>query len=231
MTVIEIRDLWKRYPGTWALRGVTLTVPRGRVVGILGENGSGKSTLFRILAGLTRPSRGLVRIFGEPPSWRIRASLAYLPEVDFLYGWMRIPEVFRFASAFFRDWDMEKAWSLLEKVRLGPDRRVGELSKGQRARLKLVLAFARPAQILLLDEPLSGIDPASRRDILDLLLSEYRYGEQTVLISTHLVRDVETLIDDVVFLREGEIVLQGRADDLRDRYGKSLEDLFREVFP
>ncbi len=230
MTVIEIRDLWKRYPGTWALRGVTLTVPRGRVVGILGENGSGKSTLFRIVVGLDRPTRGTIRVFGERPSWRTRERLAYLPEVDALYRWMRIPELLRFAGAFYEGWDMAKAMDLVSRLRLRPEAKVGELSRGQRARLKLVLAFAWPAPLLLLDEPLSGIDPASRLDILDVLLREYRYGEQTILISTHLVRDVETFLDDVVFLKEGEVILSGQADDLRARFGKSLEEIFREVY-
>lgn len=230
MTVIEVQELWKRYPHTWALQGVSFSVPRGRVVGILGENGSGKSTLFRILMGLARPTRGEVRIFGERPSWKTRARMAYLPEVDAFYRWMKIPELFRFAEAFYEGWDRDKAMELLTRVRLKPNVRIGELSRGQRARLKLVLAFAWPADLLLLDEPLSGIDPASRLDILDVLLREYRYGEQTILISTHLVRDVETFLDDVIFLKEGEIVLSGKADDLRARYEKSLEEIFREVY-
>lgn len=230
MAVIEVQNVWKKYPHTWALRDVSFSAPEGKVVGILGENGSGKSTLFRILMGLARPTRGEVRVFGEPPSWRTRARIAYLPEVDTFYRWMRIPELFRFVGAFYEGWDMDKAMELLSRVRLNPNVRIGELSKGQRARLKLVLAFAWPADLLLLDEPLSGIDPASRLDILDLLLREYRFGEQTILISTHLVRDVETFLDDVMFLKEGEIVLSGAADDLRASYGKSLEEIFREVY-
>jgi len=230
MTVIEVQNVWKRYRNTWALRGVSLAVPRGRVVGILGENGAGKSTLFRLLVGLNRPTRGEVWVFGERPSWRTRQNLAYVPEVDALHRWMRIPELLRFASAFYPGWDMAKALDLVSRLRLRPEAKIGELSRGQRARLKLVLAFAWPAPLLLLDEPLSGIDPASRLDILDLLLREYRYGEQTILISTHLVRDVETFLDDVIFLKEGEVVLSGPADDLRDRFGKSLEEIFREVY-
>lgn len=228
--VVHVENLWKRYPHTWALRGIHLTVPPGRIVGILGENGSGKSTFFRILTGLARPTRGKVQVLGQPPSWRTRKEIAYLPEVDTFYQWMRIPQLFHFMAAFYPQWNLSKAYELLEKVRLRPTLHIGELSKGQRARLKLVLTFARPASLLLLDEPLGGIDPASRLTILDILLHEYRYTEQTILISTHLVRDVETFLDDAIFIREGEIVLQGPADELRDRYGKSLEEIFQEVF-
>lgn len=229
MVAIEVEDLWKRYPGTWALRGMTFQARKGRVLGVLGENGSGKSTLFRILAGITRPTRGTVRVLGLPPGPRAQRRLSYLPEVDPFYPWMRVGELLDFAAAFYPGWDPEKSRELLAFMGLSPDRKVGELSKGQRARLKVVVAFSWPSDLVLMDEPLGGIDPPSRKRILSALFSEFRYGEQTIVLSTHLVSEVEEFIEDVIYLRDGEITLMGEADRLRAERGKSLSELFEEV--
>ena len=230
MTIVEVQDLWKRYPGSTALRGVSLQVPRGVVLGVLGENGSGKSTLLRILAGVSRPSRGTVRVLGrDPRDAAVRRHIAFLPEVTPYDPWMRVRGLLDFLQPFYPGWDSQKARMLLDALQLDPDRRIGELSKGQQARLKLATAFAWPSDLVLLDEPLGGIDPPSRHRILHTLFSEFRYGEQTIVLSTHLVQEVEEFLETVVFLHHGEVALQGSADDLRARTGKSLLELFEEV--
>ncbi len=224
--MVRVEDLWKKYAGAWALRGVSLTVARGRVLGVLGENGSGKSTLFRILAGVTRPTRGRARIGQNPAGFATRPVVSYLPEVDPFYSWMRVAEQLSFLSSFHATWDAERARRLLDFMDLPEDRRVGALSRGQRARLKVVSAFSWSPEVVLMDEPLGGIDPPSRRRILDSLFGEFRHPEQTVLISTHLVSEVDPFIEDVLFLRDGETYASGRRDQLQQEHGKSLSEIF-----
>lgn len=227
--MVEINDLWKRYPGTWALRGVTLQVPQGRVVGLLGENGSGKSTLFRILAGATRPTKGDVRLLDRPVGVDTRRVTAYLPEVDPYYAWMKVGEQLSYLAEFYPGWDWDKANDLVQLMGLDPASKLGTLSKGMRARVKVVAAFAWPSALVLLDEPLGGIDPPSRRRIMEALFHEYRSGEQTILVSTHLVTEIEEFVEDVAYIRDGEIVLEGNADALREEHGASLSGIFDTV--
>ncbi len=227
--MVEIQNLWKKYPGTWALRGIGLEVEAGRVLGVLGENGSGKSTMFRILAGVTRPTEGRVEIQGMPVGVKTKRIVSYLPEVDPFYAWMKVPELLKFLSAFYPEWDMDKAYDLLRFMEVPEDRKVGTLSRGQRARLKVVFAFCWPSLLVLMDEPLGGIDPPSRKRILNALFNEFRGEEQSILISTHLVSEVEEFIEDVIYLRDGEIPISGNADQLREEKGKSLSEIFEEV--
>jgi ABC-2 type transport system ATP-binding protein len=227
--MIAVDNLWKTYPGTTALRGVSLGVDKGRVVGVLGENGSGKSTLFKVIAGVARASEGRVEINGLEIGTETRRMVSYLPEVSPFYDWMTIGEQLEFVAAFYPDWQPEKERELLELMRLEANRKIGVLSDGQKARLKVVVAFARPSAVVLMDEPFGRIDPPSRRRILEALLREYRMGEQTILISTHLVDEIEELIEEVVFLREGEIALKGNSDELRSQRNQSLCDIFEEV--
>lgn len=228
--LVEIDGLQKHYFRARALDGVDLRVFRGEILGLLGPNGSGKSTLLKSIAGLIRPTAGRVLIAGRPPSAATRALVAYLPETDHLYAWMTVRETLDFVSAFFADWDAERATALLEFMKLDAERRVGDLSKGQRARLKLVLALARRAPLVLLDEPLSGIDPPSRARILGAIAGEYRLGEQTVILATHAVAEAEGLFDRVLFLREGRVALCGTAEDLRAGHGRSIQDLWERVY-
>jgi len=227
--MIEIENLTKRYLTAAALRGVSMAVEAGRLVGVLGENGSGKSTLFKILAGVTRPTTGTVQIDGHSIGVETRAQTAYLPEIDPFYTWMRVAEQLDFLAPFYAGWDGAKSRVLLESLKLDADRKIGELSHGQRARLKVAAAFSWPSQVVLMDEPLGGIDPPSRRRILKALMSEFRYGQQTILISTHLVSEVEEYVDDVFYLRQGEVALSGQADALRSDRGQSLSEIFEEV--
>ena len=227
--MIDVRSLWKRYPGTWALRGISFQVARGRVQGVLGENGSGKSTLFRILAGLTRPSRGIAEVMGQKVGAKTRQDVAYLPEINPFYDWMKVREQIEFLAAFYPLWDLDKSRALLDFMGLDADKKVGALSRGQKGRLKVVCGFSWPSELVLMDEPLAGIDPPSRKRIVQALFNEFRFGEQTILISTHLVHEVGEFIEDVMFLKEGEIALSGNADALREERGESLSEMFEQV--
>lgn len=229
MATVEVTELTKRYRRTHALRGIDLRFDKGSIVGILGENGSGKSTLFRILAGVTRPSGGEVRINGMGVGVDTRRITAYLPEIDAFYAWMSIEEQLAFLAHFYPGWDAVKARELTDFMKLDGGARIGELSKGQRARLKFVAAFAWPSDLVLMDEPLGGIDPPSRTRILRAMVQEFRAEEQTILISTHLVSEIEGFVEEAVFLRDGEIALQGNADALRADGGGSLSQMFEEV--
>ena len=227
---LVVRDLRKKYPKVEALRGVDLTLPQGEIWGLLGPNGSGKSTLLKCIVGLVQPDGGNIEILGHMPSRHTKAQIAYVPEVENLYRWMTIRQAIDFTATFYDDWEEERVAGLLDFMGLDPAKKVSSLSKGMRARLKLILALARKAPLLLLDEPFSGIDPASRDRIVEGIVRQFKSEEQTMVISTHAVGDTEQLFDAVVFLDEGTINLQGNAEDLRTQYGKSINDLFKEVF-
>lgn len=227
--MVEFRGVHKRFPGAEALRGVSFALPTGQIIGLLGPNGSGKSTLLKLAAGLYRPNAGTVLIAGRPPDRRTKAMVAYSPEVDHLYPWMTVRETLRFVGAFFDDWDEQRADRLREFMGLRSGQKVGAMSKGMRARLRLVLALARSAPLVLLDEPLSGIDPPSRRRIVDAIVSEYRAGQQTIIISTHEVLETEPLFDYLLMLQAGIVKLQGDAEELRARYGTSVQGIMEEV--
>ncbi|MEW6749409.1 MAG: ABC transporter ATP-binding protein [Candidatus Latescibacterota bacterium] len=227
--MLEVQGLSKRYGRRTVLRGVSFSLQEGRILGILGENGSGKSTLLKIVAGVTPATAGRVLLDGEEVGTRTRAKTAYLPEVNPYYGWMRVREQLGFLSAFYAGWDMAKANGLLEFMGLDPESRIAELSLGQRARLKTVAGFSWPSAVVVLDEPFGGIDPPARRRILQSLIREFRSGEQTIVISTHLVDEVEEIIEQVLFLRQGEVAIQGTADELRAARGQSLSGMFEEV--
>lgn len=227
---LEVRNLRKRYPRVEALKGVTLTIPQGEICGLLGPNGSGKSTLLKCVAGLLHPDGGEIKVLGARTSRQTKAQMAFVPELESLYRWMTVREVLDFTAAFYPDWQSEIEGELLEFMRLDPKAKVGTLSKGMRTRLRLVLALARKAPLILLDEPLSGIDPSSRDRIIEGIVRQFKGEEQTIIISTHAVGDTEQLFDSVVFLHGGTIALQGYADDLRTSRGKSINDLFKEVF-
>lgn len=225
-----MRGLRKKYPKVEALKGVDLTLPKGEIWALLGPNGSGKSTLLKCVMGLVRPDQGEISICGEPPSRLTKALVAYVPEVESFYRWMTVRQVLDFTAAFYPDWQEEKARELVEFMRLTPTAKVSSLSKGMRARLRLIAALARQAPLVLLDEPFSGIDPSSRDRIVEGIVREFKGEEQTMILSTHAVGDTEQLFDGVVFLDEGTVNLQGSAEELRNRYGKSINDLFKEVF-
>ncbi len=227
--IVEVRNLWKKFPGTIALQDFNLILEKGKVLGLIGPNGSGKTTLLSILAGLKSPTSGTVRVFGRTPGSKTRQFTAYVPEIDHLYRWMEVGEIIDFFSKFYPDWDNDKCKNLIEFFDLDPKRKISTLSRGFRSRLKLLLALSSESKLLLLDEPLSGIDPISRSKVLEAFLKWFRFGEQTVIFSTHIVREAEKLFDYVIFLDRGRVALEGEPDELRARFGKSIEEIMLEV--
>lgn len=228
--LLEVNGLHKEYDGKWALAGLDLHLEQGRILGLLGPNGSGKSTLLKIIAGLVKPTRGEVKLAGRVPGRQTKSDIAYLPETDCLYREMTVRGTVQYVSTFYDDWDSEKAKELLGFMELDGRTPVTTLSRGMRARLKLVLALSRRAPLMLLDEPLSGIDPKSRSRIVRAIVGEYRPEQGSVIVSTHEVIQAEGAFDDVVFLERGRVKLAGNAEDLRSQHGKSLEALFEEVY-
>lgn len=226
---VTVENLTKRYPGTDALNGVSFSVEKGRVVGVLGENGAGKSTLFKCMATVARPTKGTITIGGMKTGLETRKITAFLPEINPFYEWMKVMEQMEFLSVFYEGWDLDKTRDLLKFLDLPEDKKIGTLSRGQQAKLKTAFAFSWPAELVLMDEPLGGIDPPARKKIVRALFQEFRAGEQTILMSTHIVDEVEEFIEEVVFLKKGEVALTGEADRIREERGVSLEGLFEEV--
>lgn len=228
--VIELSGIHKRYLLKHALRGIDLQIKRGTIVGLLGPNGSGKSTLLKMLAGLIYPTSGTILVNGREPDVRNKAHIAYLPEIDNLYGWMTVKETLDFISGFYADWEPDKATAMTAALELDPKMKVRNLSKGLRARLKLIAALSRGVPLVLLDEPFSGIDPASRGRIIRSIVSEFRADEQTIVLSTHSVKESEPMFDEVIFLKDGKVHVHDTAENLRAEYGCSLENLWEKVY-
>lgn len=227
---LRTEALRKNYGRKAALDGLDLQLEQGRILGLLGPNGSGKSTLLKVIAGLVQPTGGRVTVLGRRPGPQTKRQVAYLPEGDCLYREMTVGGTLRYIAAFYDDWDRARAAELLTFMELDPKMSVTSLSRGMRARLKLVLALSRRAPLVLLDEPLSGIDPYSRSRIVRAIVGQYRPEQASMIISTHEVIQAESVFDDVVFLGAGRVKLAGQAEDLRARHGRSLEDLFEEVY-
>ena len=228
-TCLECRDLSKRFGSVQALDGVTLSIAPGRVVGLLGPNGSGKTTLIKLATGLLTPTSGEVRICGALPGKETKAVVSYLPDRPCLPEWMSADELMDYFADFFEDFDRSRAADMMARLRLNPHMKYGQMSKGTREKVQLILVMSRRARLYLLDEPIGGVDPATRDYILDTIIRNYDESA-SVLISTHLISDVENVLDDVIFLREGRVTLQASVDDIRAQYGKSVDALFREVF-
>lgn len=228
--MLQVGGLRKRFGSKMALDGLDLKLDRGRILGLVGPNGSGKSTLLKVIAGLVQPTAGRAAILGRRPGPQTKRQVVYLPEGDCLYREMTVGGTLKYVSTFFEDWNQAKALELLTFMELEARTPIVTLSRGMRARLKLVLALARRAPLVLLDEPLSGIDPLSRSRIVRAIVGQYRPEEAGMIISTHEVMQAEPVFDDVVFLEAGRIKLSGQAEELRARHGRSLEELFEEVY-
>jgi ABC-2 type transport system ATP-binding protein len=212
-----------------ALIDINLKFQEGKIYGILGPNGSGKTTLMKVIADLHEQSAGEVLICGEKPSHHTRAYVAYMPTENFVYGWMRVKDAVSFYKDMYKDFDLNRANDLLKFMELDMNQRVSSLSTGQRARLKITLIISRRARIYMLDEPLNGLDPISRTKIKECIIEQFN-AEGVMLISTHLVNEIEQILDEVIFLNEGRVILEGETEALRIQHGKSLEDIYREVY-
>lgn len=227
--MIEFKEVTKSFGPVLALDRLSITIPKGRIVGLFGPNGAGKSTALKLAMGLNRPDQGLVTVDGcEPTAYK--EHMAFLPEVDHLYSWMTLKQAAGFMRSFYSDWDEQKYHELLGFLNISEDMKLSKISKGQRAKCKLLLVVARQAPYLLLDEPLSGIDIFTRDQIIQTLIRDFREGEQTIIISTHEIHEVESLVDDVIFLDKGQVRLAGEAEELRNEHGMSVVDIIKEVF-
>ena len=228
-TTIVCEKLCKSYAGTQALRDVDLRLPAGRIVGLLGPNGPGKTTLIKILAGLLCPTSGQATICGEPIGVSTKARVSYLPDKMYYAGWMRANDLMELFSDFYADFRRDRAEAMCRALGIDLSAKVKSMSKGTKEKLQLILVMCRQASVYLLDEPIAGVDPAAREFILQTILTNYS-PESTVLISTHLIADVEPVLDEAVFLKDGSVVIYDAVDNIRTREGKSLDAVFRDVF-
>lgn len=227
--ILQCNELKKRYGGKVALRDVNLQLERGRIIGLLGPNGSGKTTLIKLANGLLTPTSGQILISGNPPSAQTKNIVAYLPERSYLSEWMRVRDILGYFEDFYDNFDRAKAGDMLLRLDISEDDRLKTMSKGTKEKVQLILVMSRKAELYLLDEPIGGVDPAARDFILDTIITNYSENA-TVVISTHLISDIEKVLDEVVFINKGEITLQMTVDEIRAEKGTSVDALFREVF-
>ena len=229
MAVLECKDLSKHYGSAPALSHVCLAVGPGRIVGLLGPNGSGKTTLIKLANGLLTPSEGTVTVCGKAPGKETRAAVSYLPERTAIPTWMSTAQLLEFYRDFYPDFRMEAAREMLDHLDIRPGQRIKQMSKGTREKVQLIMVMSRAAQLYLLDEPIGGVDPATRDYILSTIIGNYN-PDAAVVISTHLIADVEKVLDEVLFLNRGQLMLQAGVDQIREEKGMSVDALFREVF-
>ena len=227
--VVECRGLAKKYKGLWALNHVDLKLERGKIIGLVGPNGSGKTTLIKLLNGLLVPTEGEILINGIAPGPETKARVSYLPDNNYLSNWMTVEQMIEFYGDFYPDFDEKKAYAMLESLGLNAKQKFKTMSKGMKEKVQLVLVMSRDADLYCLDEPIAGVDPAARDYILRTVIANYAEGA-TVLISTHLIADVEKVLDEVVFIRNGEIIRHTAVEELREQYDRSVDALFREEF-
>ncbi len=227
--LIACENLNKRFGLKYALKDVNLSLGPGKIVGLLGPNGSGKTTLIKLLCGLLQPTSGQVLVLGNAPGRESKAGVSYLPDRMYFADWMVAGDLMDYFEDFYADFDRGKVEQMCASLGIEKRDRIKTMSKGTKEKLQLALVMCRQAQIYLLDEPIAGVDPAARDFILDTILRNYN-PQATVVISTHLIADVEKVLDEVIFLKEGEIVCHDSVDNLREREGKSVDTLFREVF-
>lgn len=229
MALIEIEGLYKSYNKLLALNNLNLSLEGGQIVGLLGPNGSGKTTLIKILNDLLKADRGNILIDGKNPSTETKEVVAYLPDRNSLPDYMKIKDLINMQADFFKDFDAHKANSMIEDLGINTNIRFKSLSKGMGEKVQLALVMSRKAKVYLLDEPIGGVDPAARDYILRTIISNYN-PESVVIISTHLISEIESVLDDVIFIENGEIVLHKSPDLIREEYAKEVDELFREVF-
>jgi len=227
--LVQFEHVSKQYGSKKVLDDVSFTIEPGKIYGLLGPNGSGKSTTIKIINDLLQPTSGTVLVNGKVPGVESKQIISYLPDRNYLSDWMKVEDTFKLFGDFYADFDRKRAEEMLRSLNIEASARLKTLSKGTLEKVQLILIMARKAKLYVLDEPIAGVDPAARDYILQTILSNY--GEDSsILISTHLITDIEKILDEVLFLQNGKIVLQGAVDDIRADHGKSIDGLFREVF-
>jgi len=228
--LVEIVGLTKSYnTNSVAVNNITLTLPKGKIIGLLGPNGSGKTTLIKMMNGLLTPTAGSIKINGKYVGVETKARVAYLPDRTYLGGNQKISDIFDYFEDFYEDFSREKALEMLQTLNIDPSQKMKTLSKGTKEKVQLILVMSRNADLYILDEPIAGVDPAARDYILRTIINNYN-PEATVLISTHLIEDVEQVLDEVIFMKYGQLVLYTSVDMIREKHGKSVDAYFREVF-
>ena len=227
--LLRLENLTKRYGPLTALDNISFSVESGRIVGLLGPNGSGKTTLIKILNGLLTPTAGSVTICGLAPGVKTKEMVAYLPDNNFLNSWMRVEQIVKLYADFYEDFRPERAYEMLEKLGISRKTRLKTLSKGNKEKVCLILVMSRNARLYVLDEPIAGVDPAARDYVISTIINNYN-PEATVLISTHLIADIEQILDEAIFIQQGHVLLKKTVDEIRSENGKSVDELFREVF-
>ena len=227
--LLQIKNLTKIYGNTKALRGLNLNVEEGKILGLLGPNGSGKTTLIKILAGILTIDDGFVLIDNKSIGVQTKAIVSYLPDKNFLCEWMTVDAMLKYSKDFFPDFRLERAEEMVKMLGINPKSRIKTLSKGTKEKVSLIIAMSRDAKLYLLDEPIAGVDPAARDYVIKTIMNNYS-PKSTVIISTHLISDVEQILSDFVFIHNGQIVMEGKVDEIRNKEQKSIDQLFREVF-
>ncbi len=228
-TILEYSHVTKQFGPMTALHDVSLSIEPGHIIGLLGPNGSGKTTLIKLACGLLVPTSGQLSVCGEPVGPKSKSRISYLPDTNYLSDWMKVSQIVDLFHDFYENFDRNKAYEMLNRLNINPGQKLKTLSKGTREKVQLILVMSRNADLYLLDEPIGGVDPAARDYILQTILTNYN-EHGSILISTHLISDVEQVLDQVIFLKNGIITLQSSVDDIREQHHRSVDELFREVF-
>ena len=229
MNLLEIKNLNKSFDGKKIIDDINLTISKGRIIGLLGKNGAGKSTLIKIINNLITPDSGEILFKGKKIGVYSKEHISYLPERTYLDKSMKISDVIKYFENFYKDFNTKKAHKLLKDLNLELNMKIVKMSKGMQEKLQLILVMSREADLYILDEPLSGVDPATRDYILDTILSNFKEGA-SIIISTHLISDIERILDEVIFIDKGKVILSSSADELRDKENASIDEIFRRMF-
>ncbi len=227
--LLKCTNLTKKYGGLVALNGINLSIESGKIIGLLGPNGSGKTTLIKLINGLLTPTEGELLIDGNAPGVETKKVVAYLPDNTFLNSWMTVKQIVSLFADFYADFRTDVAYELLEKLGITPEVKLKALSKGNKEKVSLILVMSRNAKLYVLDEPIAGVDPATRDYIISTIINNYN-PESSVIISTHLISDIEQVLDEVIFINRGNLGLHKSVDEIREEHNKSVDELFREVF-
>ena len=228
-TILEYSHVTKQFGSMHALYDVNFTIEPGHIIGLLGPNGSGKTTMIKLACGLLVPTSGSLTVCGEPVGPGSKARISYLPDKNYLSEWMKVSRIIDLFHDFYDNFDRNKSYEMLKRLNINPEQKLKTLSKGTREKVQLILVMSRNADLYLLDEPIGGVDPAARDYILQTILTNYNENG-SILISTHLISDVEQVLDGVIFINQGRVMLQSTVDQIREDKGMSVDALFREVF-